>query len=41
MGVAMIVVAIAIWMIHIYRHHGVWATGEGKAEENEPGMSRL
>jgi hypothetical protein len=28
MGVAMIAVAIAIWMIRIYRHHGVWAMGK-------------
>jgi hypothetical protein len=27
-GVATIAVAIAIWMIHIYRHHGVWAMGK-------------
>jgi hypothetical protein len=27
MGVATIAVAIAIWMIHIYRHYGAWAMG--------------
>jgi hypothetical protein len=27
MGVAMIAVAIAVWMGQIYRHHGVWAMG--------------
>ncbi len=27
MGVAIIAVAIAVWMGQIYRHHGVWAMG--------------
>jgi hypothetical protein len=27
MGVAMMAVAIAVWMGQIYRHHGVWAMG--------------
>ena len=30
MGVALIEVAIAVWMIQIYRHHGVWALGKKK-----------
>ena|SRR2546421_6926283 len=30
MGVALIEVAIAVWMIQIYRHHGVWAMGKKK-----------
>jgi len=30
MGVALIEVAIAVWMIQIYRHHGVWARGRKK-----------
>lgn len=33
MGVAMIAVAIAIWMIYIYRHDGVWAMGEGESSK--------
>ena len=28
MGVAIIAVLIAIWMMRIYRHHGVWAMGK-------------
>jgi len=28
MGVAMIAVAIAVWMWQIYRHYGVWAMGK-------------
>lgn len=27
MGVAVIAVAIAVWMLQIYQHHGVWALG--------------
>jgi hypothetical protein len=27
MGASMIVVGIAVWMLHIYRYHGVWAMG--------------
>jgi hypothetical protein len=30
MGVALIEVGIAVWMIQIYRHHGVWAMGKKK-----------
>ncbi len=30
MGVALIEVGIAVWMIQIYRHHGVWALGRKK-----------
>ena len=33
MGVAMMAVAIAVWMGQIYRHHGVWAMGR-KAPSN-------
>ena len=28
MGVALIEVAIAIWMLHVYRRYGVWAMGK-------------
>lgn len=28
MGVAIIAVLIAIWMMRIYQHHGVWAMGK-------------
>jgi len=28
MGVALVEVAIAVWMLQIYRHHGVWAMGK-------------
>ena len=28
MGVAIVEVGIAVWMIHIYRHEGVWAMGK-------------
>ena len=28
MGVAMVEIAIAVWMIYIYRHKGVWAMGK-------------
>jgi hypothetical protein len=28
MGVALLEVAIAVWMIQIYRHYGVWAMGK-------------
>ncbi len=30
MGVALLEVAIAVWMIQIYRSHGVWAMGKKK-----------
>lgn len=30
MGVALIQVGIAVWMVQIYRQHGVWATGKKK-----------
>ena len=30
MGVAMLAVLIALWMVRIYRHHGVWAMGKKK-----------
>ena len=30
MSVAIIAVVIAVWMIHIYRHYGVWAMGKRK-----------
>ncbi len=32
MGVAMAEIAIAVWMIHIYRHAGVWARGKKRNE---------
>ena len=32
MGVAMAEIAIAVWMIHIYRHKGVWAMGKKRNE---------
>lgn len=28
MGIAMVAVVIAVWMIRIYRHHGAWAMGK-------------
>lgn len=31
MGVTLLEVALAVWMIQIYRHHGVWAMGKKKA----------
>jgi hypothetical protein len=37
-GGAVITVVIAMWMIQIYRHYGVWAKGE--AEENTPVISK-
>ena len=30
MGVAIIEVVIAVWMVQIYRHYGVWAMGKKK-----------
>ena len=30
MGVAIIEVVIAVWMVRIYRRYGVWAMGKGK-----------
>jgi hypothetical protein len=27
-GVSLIAVGIAMWMLSIYRHHGVWALGK-------------
>ncbi len=30
MGVSTIAVGIAVWMIHIYQHYGVWAMGRKK-----------
>ena len=32
MGVAMAEIAMAVWMIHIYRHKGVWAMGKKRNE---------
>jgi hypothetical protein len=32
MGVAVVEIAIAVWMIHIYRHKGVWAMGKKRNE---------
>jgi hypothetical protein len=28
MGVALFEVGLAVWMIQIYQHHGVWAMGK-------------
>jgi hypothetical protein len=33
MGVALVQVAIAIWMIRIYYHYGVWGMGRKKQEK--------
>jgi len=33
MGVAVIQVAIAVWMLQIYRRYGVWAMGKKKASQ--------
>jgi hypothetical protein len=33
MGASLIAVGIFVWMLHIYRHHGVWALGR-KAPSN-------
>ncbi len=30
MGVSILAVVIAVWMIYIYRHYGVWAMGKKK-----------
>jgi cell division protein FtsW (lipid II flippase) len=32
MGVAVVELALAVWMIHIYRHQGVWALGKKRPE---------
>ena len=32
MGVAVVELALAVWMIHIYRHEGVWALGRKRNE---------
>ena len=32
MGSAVVELALAIWMIHIYRHEGVWAKGAKRLE---------
>lgn len=36
MGIAVVELALAVWMIHIYRHEGVWALGK-KRNERELG----
>ena len=36
MGVAMVELALAVWMIHIYRHEGVWALGKKRKAPLEP-----
>lgn len=36
MGVAVIAVAIAVWMGQIYRHHGVWAMGRKAPSDARP-----
>jgi len=33
MGVAIIAIFIAIWMMYIYRHYGVWAMGKKKTSQ--------
>lgn len=36
MGVACIQIVIAVWMVRVYRHNGVWAMGKhGKARKQE------
>src|SRR5205823_3449583 len=37
MGVAIIQVGIAVWMVQVYRQYGVWATGTKKGIANLPG----
>jgi len=32
MGVAVVELALAVWMVHIYRHEGVWALGKKGTE---------
>ena len=32
MGIAMVEIAIAVWMIHIYRYTGIWARGKKRNE---------
>lgn len=32
MGVAVVELALAVWMIHIYRHEGVWTLGKKRKE---------
>ena len=32
MGVAVVELALAVWMIHCYRHAGVWALGRKRHE---------
>src|SRR6266567_2454105 len=32
MGVAVVEITIAVWMIHLYRHKGVWALGKKRHE---------
>ncbi len=32
MGAAVVELALAVWMIHIYRHEGVWALGKKRNE---------
>jgi hypothetical protein len=43
MGVSMLAVAIALWMLQIYRHHGVWAMGsKAKAKmRDQSGVDQL
>lgn len=33
LGIACVQVAIAVWMWHIYLHHGVWASGRQRDEQ--------
>jgi hypothetical protein len=32
MGVAVVELALAVWMIHIYRYEGIWALGKKRLE---------
>jgi len=35
MGVAIVEVGIAVWMVQIYRQHGVWAMGKKQKTSRE------
>ncbi len=37
MGASLVAVGIAIWMLSIYRHHGVWALGRRTPSERREG----
>ena len=40
MGVGAFELALAIWMIRIYRHEGVWGLGKKRNEGSNPGVPR-